>query len=101
MLNLKILYQKKPQKPTDPYTLIVIFDIDNLYSNISHTLGKPAISFWTEKCPGILYLKFNKQFITDGIELILINKVFQFENINYIETIGTPLRTKMAPTYAA
>ena len=37
--------------------------------------------------------------ITDYIELILYDKSFQFNSVNYIETLGTAMRTKMAPTY--
>ena len=38
--------------------------------------------------------------IIEGIEIILNNKSFQFNNINYIHTLGTAMGTKMAPTYA-
>ena len=36
----------------------------------------------------------------EGIEIILNNISFQFNNINYIQTLGTAMGTKMAPTYA-
>ena len=35
----------------DPDTLIVTLDVTTLYSNISHELGKQAISFWIDKYP--------------------------------------------------
>jgi len=88
-----------PQR-VDPDTLMVTFDVTSLYSNIPHDLGKTAISFWIEKYPEILHSRFNKQFIIDGIELILNNNSFQFNNKNYIQTLGTAMGTKMAPTYA-
>ena len=34
-----------------------------------------------------------------GIEIILNNNSFQFDNINYIQILGTAMGTKMAPTY--
>ena len=34
------------------------------------------------------------------IEIILNNNSFQFNNVNYIQTLGTAMGTKMAPTYA-
>ena len=39
-------------------------------------------------------------FIIEGIEITLNNNSFQFNNINYIQTLGTAMGTKMAPTYA-
>ena len=38
--------------------------------------------------------------IIEGTEIILNNNSFQFNNINYIQTLGTAMGTKMAPTYA-
>ena len=38
--------------------------------------------------------------IIEGIEIILNNNFFQFNNVNYIQTQGTTMATKMAPTYA-
>ena len=61
---------------------MIIFDLTNLYSNILHELGKQAISFCIEKYPETLHPRFNKKLITDGIELILNNNSFQFNNIN-------------------
>ena len=77
---------------------MVTFDVTNLYRNISHEFGKRAISFWIEKYPGRLHLRF-KRFITDGVEVIL-NKFFQFDNKNDTQTQGTAMGTKMAQTYA-
>ena len=34
------------------------------------------------------------------IELILNNNSFHFDDRNYIQTLGTAMGTKMAPTYA-
>ena len=48
----------------------------------------------------LFFLIFNKKFITEGIELILNNNSFQFNHINYIQTLGTSMGTKIAPTYA-
>ena len=62
-------------------------------------LGKQAISFWIDKHPDTLHQRLNKNFIIEGIEIILNNNSFQFNNINYIQTLGTAMGTKMAPTY--
>ena len=36
----------------------------------------------------------------ESIEIMLNNNSFQFNNINYIQNLGTAMGTKMAPTYA-
>ena len=64
-----------------------------------HELGKQAISFLIDKYPDTLHPRFSKTFIIDGIEIILNNNSFQFNNINYIQTLGTAIGTKLAPTY--
>ena len=53
-----------------------------------------------EKYPETVHPKFNKKYITDGIELILNNNFFQFNKVNFIQTLGIAMGTKMAPTYA-
>ena len=35
----------------------------------------------------------------EGIKIILNNNSFQFNNINYIQTLWTAMGTKMAPKY--
>ena len=40
-----------------------------------------------------------KHFITHFIELILNNNYFQFCQLNYIETLGIAIGTKIASTY--
>ena len=59
-------------KKTDLNTpKVIFFFVTNLYSNISHEFEKQAISFWIGKYPQTLHSRFNKKFITDGIESIL------------------------------
>ena len=88
-----------PEK-IDTNTLIVTFNVTNLYCNIPYELGKQAITFWIDKYPDTLHPRCNKKFIIEGIEIILNNKSFQFNNINYIHTLGTAMGTKMVPIYA-
>ena len=38
--------------------------------------------------------------ITGGIELILNNNSFEFDNKNYMQTQRTAMRTKLVPKYA-
>ena len=39
--------------------------------------------------------------ITDDIEIILNINSFPFDNKNNIKTLGTAMRTRMAPTFAS
>lgn len=81
-------------------TLITTFDVSSLYSNIPHDLGKKAISYWINKHTETLHPRFTEEFIIESIDIILNNNSFQFNNNNYIQTLGTAMGTKMAPTYA-
>ena len=63
----------------------------------SHELGKQTISFWIDKYPETLHPKFNKNYHR---EISLNNNPLQFNNMNYIQILGTIMGTKMAPTYA-
>lgn len=88
-----------PEKvPTD--TSLVSFDIVNLYSNIAHDLGIRAIDYWLEKYPEELESRFSKQFILEGMELILKNNTFYFNGDFYRQNKGTAMGTKFAPVYA-
>ena len=39
-------------------------------------------------------------FSIEIIELLLNHNYFQFNNVNYIQTLGTTMGTQIAPTYA-
>ena len=60
--------------------------------------NKP-FAFWIDNYQDTLHPRFYKNIIIEGIEIILNNSSFQFNNINYIQNIGTAMGTKMAPTY--
>ena len=45
-----------------------MFDVENLYSNISHDLGLEAIDFWIDKSPDELPNTISKEFIIDSIK---------------------------------
>ena len=81
-------------------TVLVSFDVESLYSNISHTLGIEAISYWIDKYKHEIPTRFSKDFIIDSLRFILENNTFQFNNEFYRQTKGTAMGTKVAPTYA-
>ncbi|MEW8548114.1 MAG: hypothetical protein AB2693_31815, partial [Candidatus Thiodiazotropha sp.] len=81
-------------------TLLVSFDIVNLYSNISHSLGLEAMEHWLNKYPAKIHRRFSKTFILEAIKLILENNNFYFNGKYYQQIKGTAMGTKCAPTYA-
>ena len=54
--------------------IIVSFDVTSLYIDISHELGLEAIKFWLEKHPNLIHKRFSKEFILEGIKVILENE---------------------------
>ena len=81
-------------------SLLISFDVVNLYTNISHTLGVEAITYWLEKHPSLIHRRFNKTFIIEGIKVILENNNVTFDGKFYKQVKGTAMGTKFAPTYA-
>ena len=93
----KIFEQKLP-KEIDRESTLVSFDVENLYSNIPHELGLKTISFWLNKYPKELPKRISKDFILEGIKLILENNSFCFNNTYFLQTKGTAMGTKFAPS---
>jgi ribosomal protein S27E len=81
-------------------TLLVSFDVVNLYTNIPHKLGIEAVNYWLDKHPNLLHSRFNKGFIVNALQLILENNSFTFNEKQYQQVKGTAMGTNVAPTYA-
>ena len=81
-------------------TILVSFDVHNLYSNLPHDLGLEAIENWMKKCPHNLKKRIQPEFIKEGIKFIFENNTFFFNNKYYKQRQGTPMGTKMAPVYS-
>ena len=77
-------------------TLLVMFDVVNLYSNIPHTFGLEAgLLVW--KRP----IKFgNKEYVLECAKFILQNDNMKFNNEFYNQIKGAAMGTIFAPTYA-
>ena len=59
--------QKLPEN-LDENGIFAVFDVGNLYSNISHDLGLDAIDFRIDKSPDELPNTISKDFIIDSIK---------------------------------
>ena len=78
---------------------LAIFNIKNLYGNISHSLGLQAVKYWLNN----FYSNDNRissDFILQALELILKNNSFQFNGMFFRQKKGTAMGTKVAPVYA-
>ena len=80
-------------------TILASFDIESLYSTIPHALGLEAVDYWLEKYPETLNSRFTKEFILDGIKLILENNNFCFNDTYFKQEKGTAMGTKFAPVH--
>ena len=84
---------------TPPGSILVSFDVTNLYSNIPHDLGINAIKYWLNKYPELIPDRISKEFILTGLKFILENNNFHFDDNHYRQILGTAMGTKVAPTY--
>ena len=81
-------------------TLLVTFDVLNLYTNTPHTFGLEALNYWLENHPESLHARFNKEFVLECAKFILQSNNMKFNNEYYNQIIGTAIGTIFAPTYA-
>lgn len=88
-----------PQTVTDN-SILCTFDVVSLYSNIPHDLGIEAISYWIDKYPENLMPRFDKEFILEGLKLILNNNTFEFNDNFFKLNLGCPMGSKCSPNYA-
>ena len=81
--------------------ILTTFDVESLYSNISHDLGLKAVEYWMDKVgEKLIQQRFPKSFILESLDFILKNNTFQFNDTFYRQTKGTAMGTKVAPVYA-
>lgn len=88
-------------KTTGKKSILCTFDVTSLYTNIKHSLGLKAIEYYLDKYPDLYDARFTKEFIIKGLELILTNSIFYYENEYYLQICGTAMGTIVAPTYAS
>ncbi|CAC5412478.1 unnamed protein product [Mytilus coruscus] len=79
-------------------SIMVSFDVVNLYTTIPHKYGLKAIEFWLEKFPSEVPDRIEKKFIIEGIKFILQNNYYNFNGESYRQISGTTMRTNVAPT---
>lgn len=80
--------------------IFATFDVESLYTNIEHQLGKTAVSYWIDNFPHEIDSRFTKNMILEAMDTVLKTNIFMFDKDVYIQLTGTAMGTKMAPTYA-
>ena len=97
--DTKDFLQKLPENIIKS-SILVSFDVVNLYSNKPHDLGLEAIKFWLHTYPDELPSRISKDFVLQSIKFILDNNSFCFNDLFFLQTKGTAMGTKFAPIYA-
>ena len=89
---------KMPQKTSDK-KILATFDVTNMHTNIDNNLGQEEIRFWLEKHPKLIPRNITKDFIPEGLKIVLECNVFTFDNRTYLQIRGTAMGTKCVPVY--
>ena len=53
-----------------------------------------------KKYPNLINDRFTQNFILEALKIVLNNNTFSFDDKHYLQTKGTDMGTKVAPTYA-
>ena len=75
-------------------------DISSLYTSIELDLGLSALSFWIERCRGLIPERFTRDFIIESARFVLSNNFFMFNDLMWHQLFGTAMGTIFAPPYA-
>ena len=95
----KLDFLSKCSKENYEDTLLVIFDVVILFTNIPHTFGLEALDYWLENHPESLHQRFNKEFDVECAKFILQNNNMKSNNEFYNQIKVTAMGTIFAPTY--
>lgn len=93
-------FMQKLDRDMEDTKIFATFDVESLYTNIEHQLGKTAITYWMDQVPQKIAERFTKNMILEAMDVVLKNNIFLFDDSLYIQLTGTAMGTKMAPTYA-
>ena len=71
------------------------------YTNIDNDLGIEAIKYWLEKDPEAIPSRIPKEFIIEGLKLVLETNTFFFDGKHYLQIRGVAMGQKATPTYVS
>ena len=84
------------------HCLLASIDVSSLYTNIPHDDGKQNVLYYLQNNPDN-YTRPEQpipEVLTELIDVVLKNNVFEFNNKYFLQIQGTAMGTKMAPAYA-
>ena len=91
------LLQLQNLGPLSENAILVTFDVSSLYTNIPHKEGEEACRHFLNTCP---LNSIPTERICDLIRMILGMNNFSFNGQHFLQTHGTAMGTRMAPSYA-
>ena len=91
-------FTQRLEKQCQNNTLLSTCDIKSLYTNIRHDLFLTAIEYWIEHLQNNLPLlqRFTKQFVLEGLSIILKFNYFYINKSFFHQIKGTAMGTKFA-----
>ena len=92
-------FLEKLPRNTDDKKILLTLDVTNMYTNIDNKLGKEAIKYWPEKYPELIPRGISKEFILEGLSIVLEFNTFTVNGRIYLQIKGVSMGTKLAPTY--
>ena len=86
------------EKQCQNNTLLSTWDIKSLYTNVRHDFFLTAIEYWIEHLQNNLPLlqRFTKQFVSEGLSIILKFNYFYINKSFFHQIKGTTMGTKFA-----
>ena len=85
----------------DNVILATFDDISGMYTNIDNDLGIEAIKYWLERDPEAIPSRIPKEFIIEGLKLVLETNTFFFDGKHYLQIRGVSMGQKVALTYVS
>ena len=91
-------FVERVEKHNKPDTKLVSWDIKSLYTSINHELFYDAVSYWIDKLRNELPLlsRFSKEFVLEGLKIILKFNYFYFDKQYRHQIKGTAMGTTFA-----
>ena len=93
-------FLRKFPSELDPTHKLYSSDIVSLYTSIQHDLGLKALRYWIDKFRDLIPSRIPTDFILDAAKLVLTNNYFFFNDMMYLQLIGTAMGTIFAPPYS-
>ena len=79
----------------------ITLDVTSLYTNITHERGIEALEYWIDHFQDYLVeYRFTKEFIIEGLRLVLENNYFKFNDQMWHQLIGTTMGSNVSVIYA-